>query len=297
MSKLALCVCIVAAAACTKNDSRLDKVPPVTAEAEAPGATPADPIAPADPAGSVESRLARVERRLDKVISILERALPPDGPDPSVVYAAPVSPLDPVEGPADAKVTIVEAFEFLCPYCYMVNPTLEQILEKYPKDVRIVAKYMPIHGQPAVQAAQVACAANKQGKYRQVKAALWEGLFKMDGNRPSMKQENANLDAMKRIAIGAGADAAKLEADLEGCTAWVAESTQTLRPLGVNGTPSFFINGRFLQALEFGQFDALIKEELAKADKAIADGVPQGQYYERQIVAKGEKQAKGRFED
>jgi protein-disulfide isomerase len=291
MFKLALCVCIVAAAACTKNDSRLDGVPPASAEAEAPGA------APPAPTGSVESRLTRVERRLDKVIAILERALPPDGPDPTAVYAVPVSPLDPVEGPADAKVTIIEAFEFLCPYCYMVNPTLEKILEKYPKDVRIVAKYLPIHGEPAVQAAQVACAANKQGKYRQVKAALWEGLFKMDGNRPSMKQENANPGAMKQIASGAGADAAKLEADLEGCKAWVAESTQTLRPLGVNGTPSFFINGRFLQALEFGQFDALIKEELAKADKAIADGTPQGQYYERQIVGKGEKKAKGRFED
>ena len=292
MSKLALCVCIVAAAACTKNESRLDKVPAASrTEAEAPGA------APPAPAGSVESRLARVERRLDKVISILERALPPDGPDPTTVYSVPVAGSDPVEGPADAKVTIVEAFEFLCPYCYMVNPTLEKILEKYPNDVRIVAKYLPIHGQPAVQAAQVACAANKQGKYRPVKAALWEGLFKMEGNRPTMKQENANLDAMKQIAIGAGADPVKLEAELEGCAAWVAESTQTLRPLGVNGTPSFFINGRFLQALELGQFDALIKEELAKADKAIADGVPQGQYYERQIVAKGEKQAKGRFED
>jgi hypothetical protein len=112
-----------------------------------------------------------------------------------------------------------------------------------------------------------------------------------------MRTENANLDAMKKVAVAAGADAARLDADMEGCTAWIADSSQSLRPLGVNGTPSFFINGRFLQALEVEQFDALIKEELAKADKAIADGVPQGDYYQRQIVAKGEKKAKGRFED
>jgi hypothetical protein len=49
--------------------------------------------------------------------------------------------------------------------------------------------------------------------------------------------------------------------------------------------------------MEVEAFDALIKEELAKADKAIADGVPQGDYYQRQVVAKGEKKAKGRFED
>ena len=291
MSKLALCACILAAA-CTKNESRLDKVPPPTAEA-APG------VAEVGPRGdsSAEARLARVERRLDKVISILQQALPPDAPDPSVVYSVPVSASDPIEGPADAKVTIVEAFEFMCPYCYVVNPTIDKVLAKYPKDVRVVSKYMVIHGQPAAQAAQIACAAHKQGKYAPVKAALWEALFKMENNRPTMRTENANLDTMKKVAVAAGADAARLDADMQGCSAWITESSQALRPLGVNGTPSFFINGRFIQAMELEQFDALIKEELAKADKAIADGVAQGDYYQRQIVAKGEKKAKGRFED
>jgi protein-disulfide isomerase len=291
MGKLSLWVCIVAAAGCTRNESRLDKV-----SATAPAVAPA-PTTSAAPGGSVEGRLARVERRLDKVIEILQQALPPDGPQPGVVYSVPISPSDPVEGPADAKVTIVEAFEFLCPYCYMVNPTIDKILAKYPKDVRVVGKYLVIHGQPATSAAQVACAANKQGKYAPVKAALWEGLFKMDGNRPTVKTENAHLDAMKKLAIGAGADAARLDADLDGCRSWIEESSQALRPLGVSGTPSFFVNGRFLQALDLGQFDALIKEELAKADKAIADGVPQAEYYARQIVARGEQKAKGRFED
>jgi len=119
----------------------------------------------------------------------------------------------------------------------------------------------------------------------------------MEGDRPTVKTENANLDAMKKLAVGAGVDAARLEADLGGCGSWIAESSQALRPLGVNGTPSFFVNGRFLQTLELEQFDAVIKEELAKADKAIADGVPQAEYYRRQIVARGERQAKGRFED
>jgi protein-disulfide isomerase len=293
MSKLALYACIVAAAACTKNESRLDKVPPASAEA-APGVATGGT---SQGGTSADARLARVERRLDKVISILQQALPPDAPDPSTVYSVPISPSDPAEGPADAKVTIVEAFEFMCPYCYMVNPTIDKILAKYPKDVRVVGKYMVIHGQPAAQAAQLACAAHKQGKYTPVKAALWEALFKLENNRPAMKSENANLDAMKQVAVAAGADAARLDADMEGCKSWIAESTQSLRPLGVNGTPSFFINGRFLQAMDLEQFDVLIKEELAKADKAIADGVAQGDYYQRQIVAKGEKKAKGRFED
>lgn len=292
MSKLALCVCIVAAAAaCTKNESKLDAV------ANAPMPAASAPASSGGGGGSVDSRLARVERRLDKVIQILQQAMPPEGPDPSKVYSVPVGQHDPVEGPADAKITIVEAFEFMCPYCYMVNPTIDKIIQQYPKDVRVVGKYMVIHGAPAAQAAQIACAAHKQGKYTPVKSALWEGLFKMEGGRPTMKQENANLDAMKKLATDAGADAMKLDADIEACKGWIADSSQSLRPLGVNGTPSFFINGRFIQALEFAQFDAMIKEELAKADKAIADGVPQTAYYQKQIVEKGETKAKSRFED
>jgi protein-disulfide isomerase len=292
MSKLALCVCIAAAvAACTKNESRLDGVSGTSAEA-----APSSGVAPRA-SGSVEGRLARVERRLDKVISLLEQNLPPEPPDASNVYSVPISPGDPVEGPADAKVTIVEAFEFLCPYCYMVSPTVDKILAKYPKDVRVVSKYLVIHGQPGVLSGQVGCAAAKQGKYTAVKAALWNGLFKLEGDRPAQRPENQNLDAMKKLAADAGADPARLDADLEGCKAWLQDSARTLTQVGVNSTPSFFINGKFLQAMEFEQFDALIKQQLAKADKAIADGVPQGEYYQREIVAKGVKRAKGRFED
>jgi len=295
MSKLALYACIVAAAACTKNDSRLDGVSGTGAQPSQPGL--AMPRGGSSGGGDVESRLARVERRLDKVIGLLEQNLPPDGPDRTTTYSVPVSASDPIEGPADAKVTIIEAFEFLCPYCYMINPTIQKILEAYPKDVRIVSKYLLIHGEQAALAGQVGCAAAKQGKYPQVKAALWNGLFKMEGQRPAVQSENLNMDALKKLAVDAGADAAKLEADLEGCKSWIRDSAQTLQPVGVNSTPSFFVNGRFIQSMDFGQFDALIKQELARADKAIADGTPQGDYYQREIVAKGEKRSKGRFED
>ena len=292
MEKLALCACIVAAAACAKNDSRLDGVASTGAPTAQPGGA-----SPSSGSGSVEARLTRVERRLEKVIDLLEQNLPPDGPDRTSVYSVPVSPGDPVEGPADAKVTIIEAFEFLCPYCYQVNPTVQKILETYPKDVRVVSKYLLIHGEKAELAGQVGCAAARQGKYPQVKAALWSGLFKLEGDQPTAQTDNMNLDAMKKLAVGAGADAAKLDADLEGCKSWIQTSAQVLQPVGVSSTPSFFINGRFIQSMDFAQFDALIKQELAVADKAVADGVPQGEYYQREIVAKGVKRAKERFED
>ncbi len=125
MSKLALYACIVAAAACTKNDSRLDGVSGTGAQPSQPGLAMTRGGSSGG-GGNADSRLARVERRLDKVIAVLEQTLPPDGPDRTTTYSVPVSASDPIEGPADAKVTIIEAFEFLCPYCYMINPTIQE---------------------------------------------------------------------------------------------------------------------------------------------------------------------------
>src|SRR4051812_21308017 len=87
--------------------------------------------------GGGGDRLARLEHRVDKVIELLEKTeLGRAGePDPDKIYAVPVDQTDPSEGPKDAKITIVEGFEFLCPFCYMVNPTVEQVLQKYPSDV------------------------------------------------------------------------------------------------------------------------------------------------------------------
>ena len=295
MFKLALWTCIVAAAACTRNESRLDQI-----AGNSPGMGGAMEVrSPGPGGGTPEDRLARVERKVDKIAAALEQALGPAQPDPNTVYSVPISESDPVEGPADAKVTIVEAFEFLCPYCAVMNPTIDQILAKYPKDVRVVGKYVVIHGQPAVAAAAVACAANKQGKYTPVKSALWNALFKLEGEQAEVQPAMTNLDAMRKVAIDAGLDAGRLDKDLQdpSCQEWLMSSRKTLTPLGVNGTPSFFINGRFSHAMSPEGFDAAIKSAIATADKAIADGVPQAEYYQREVIAKGAKRAKGRFED
>ena len=284
-----LLVVVVAVYGCTNEPSKLSTAtPPATA-------TPTQ----AAPSGNVEERLARVEKRLDKVVDILEQAMPPAEPDPDGTYAVPIDPIDPVQGPADAKVTIVEGFEFLCPYCYMVNPTVDQILQKYPKDVRLVSKYLIIHGPPAIPPGMVACAAAKQGKFKEMKAALWGHLFKMEGDSPTVQPDQADEANLEKMAGEAGVNVAKMKTDMDSCKSWLASSRSTLAPFGVNGTPAFFINGRYINGAQpFEDFDKLIQEELAKADKVIADGsVKQADYYEKQVVGKGVKKVKGRFED
>src|SRR5205823_3828129 len=128
----------------------------------------------------------------------------------------------------DAKVTIVEGFEFLCPYCAMVNPTVEQIRAKYPKDVRVVAKYLIIHGPPAVAPGMMACAAAKQGKYSQMKQALWTHFFKIENDRPNLQRDQIAPENLDKIAVEAGLDVAKLKTDMTSCNSWVDSSKRSL---------------------------------------------------------------------
>lgn len=250
--------------------------------------------------GDVEARVTRLEKKLDKVIAALDQAMPPAEPDPDRVYSVAIDASDPQQGPRDAKVTIVEGFEFLCPYCYMVNPTVDQILAKYPSDVRLVSKYLVIHGEPAIAPGMMACAAAKQGKFKEMKAALWAHLFKNDSEGPQVQADQLEPDKLLAIAAEAGVDGAKLQADMTApeCTGWLKASAETLKPVNVNATPAFFINGRYISGAQpLEAFEKVIDEEKAKADKAIASGVAAKDYYEREIVAKGDKRVKGRFED
>ncbi len=246
---------------------------------------------PKAPSGSVEDRLARVERKLEKITDFLKQAVPPKL-DESATYGIPVDKLDPVVGPADAKVTIVEAYEFLCPYCAMVAPTIDQLLAEYPKDVRVAYKYFLIHGEPAMPSGQAACAAQKQGKYKEYEAALWKRSWPNPGGGPANK-DALTAEAVVALAGELGMDPSKFKADMDGeCKEWVSRSMRTLQQFGAGGTPSFYVNGRFVQAGNPAAFKRVIDEEIKKADEAIKGGIKQADYYEKVVVGKGEKEAK-----
>ena len=277
--KVAIAVSFVVAALGCSSSSRLDSA--------------GKPAAEAPPASlDRDDRLARVERRLDKVIATLDQALGPPEPDPAATYAVPINEQDPIEGPRDAKVTVVEGYEFLCPYCYTVNPLVEQIRAKYPNDVRVVSKYMVIHGAPAAKAGAYACAAAKQGKFVEMKTALWNRLWRTENGRPQAQPEQ--IENLDEVVASLGLDRGRLAKDVESCQQWLQAGPRELNPVGVNATPSFFVNGRPLRERSFEAFDRLVAEELAKANRV---GMAGGEYYEREIVGKGLKRVKSRFAD
>ena len=113
---------------------------------------------------SDEQRVARLEKKVDKIIEVLESVLPGKDPDPAATYS-------PVWTPAFWSLVMTFGCKFACPYCLQAHPIVEQIRQEFPNDVRVVSKYLVVH-QPAIPSGLAVCAANKQGKYTEMKNAI-----------------------------------------------------------------------------------------------------------------------------
>ena len=174
------------------------------------------------------------------------------------VFRAPIDLAGtPSRGPQDARVTIVEFSDFHCPFCKRVQPTLTQLLARYPKDVRLVYKHMPLdqlHPQ-ARRAAEASWCAQQQGKFWEYHDLLYAGG--PDGS-------DATLAA---VATRAGLDAAAYQQCMASGKAAeeVEKHVQEGAKFGVEGTPGFFVNGRFINgAVPLEAFVQIVDEELGR---------------------------------
>ncbi len=200
-------------------------------------------------------------------------------PDPEVVYSVPVG-TSPVLGPPDAKVTMVIAFDYACPFCRRCWSTVDQLRAKYGDDLRVVYKAFIVHPDRATAATYAACAAHHQGKWRAMTDLLWTKAY------DARKFDQDNIDALEREA---GLDPALAQRDIAGvCRQEIAADAALFKRLGVRATPTFFINGRYLVgALPIGDFEKVIDVELAKANLAIERGVKPEKLYDQEVVGKG----------
>ena len=162
-------------------------------------------------------------------------------------------PNAPVLGNADGDVTVVEFFDYNCPYCRRVKPQIETLLEADP-NVKLVYREWPILGDGSVFAARAALASREQGKYEEFHWAL----MGMAG-----RAEEATVI---RVAEEIGLDVAKLRRDMNApeIDAHIAASMEMSRALGFNGTPSFVIG----DALVPGVIEAEQMIQLAREARA-----------------------------
>ena len=171
-------------------------------------------------------------------------------------YTVAIAPSDPVRGVASAPVTIVEFSDYQCPFCSRVNPTLEQVRKTYGDQVRIIFKDFPLpnHAQ-APKAAEAAHCAGEQGKY-------WEMHDQLFANQRAL-----NLPELKQYAVALSLDAAKFNQCLDSGkhAGLVAAGLAQGQKMGVNSTPTLYINGRALVGAQpFEAFKQIIDEELAR---------------------------------
>ncbi len=207
----------------------------------------------------------------------------PGRPDPKLTYYVPIGKA-PVLGPDDALVTIVTYSDFECPFCSRALPTLEQVREKYGKDVRLVFKNnpLPFH-QDAKPAAVAALEAQRQGK----DAAFWKMHDKLFAQQQQLNEDTlaAVMKELKLNPKPLSSPGVRKRHEKR-----IEEEQAEARRLGALGTPSFFINGRFLSGAQpFAVFAELIDEERVKAAKMVSDGVPRKKLYAA-IIEKGVKE-------
>ncbi|MEZ4363323.1 MAG: thioredoxin domain-containing protein [Kofleriaceae bacterium] len=207
-------------------------------------------------------------------------------PAPDAVFAIDVTG-DPYDGPADAPVTLVKAFDFACPYCQMANDPVKQLVKEYNGKLRVVYKNFVVHPDTATNAHLAGCAAWEQKKYMQFKDAFWEkGYNAYRSTRDPSKMGEENILA---IAKEVGLDLAKFTADMKGekCKKQLEGDMAELSKFGTNATPSFYINGQpYQNGLEVASFKSVIDQKLKEVE---ASGVPGNQYYQKVVIEKGEK--------
>jgi protein-disulfide isomerase len=158
----------------------------------------------------------------------------PSAPDGGVLA---IPSYTPILGPASARVTMVEFGDFECPYCGAAEPTVKQVLATYPDDVALAFVNFPLNIHLyAMPAAEAFLAASRQGK-------AWQMHDQMFANQQALT--NADLDGYAQVI---GLDVAQFDVDRSSqeIADEVAQDKALGISLGVDSTPTFFIDGSWI---------------------------------------------------
>jgi protein-disulfide isomerase len=148
----------------------------------------------------------------------------------------PVSTRDHAEGNADAPVTLVEYGDYECPHCGRAYPVVKAVQRRLGDDLRFVFRNFPLRNihPHAEHAAEAAEAAATQGRFWEMHDTIFE-------NQTALADHD-----LVRYAEDIGLDRSRFEREFKGGTykPRVQEDFMSGIRSGVNGTPTFFINGR-----------------------------------------------------
>jgi protein-disulfide isomerase len=168
-----------------------------------------------------------------------------------------VAATGPERGPADAPVTIVEFSDFQCPFCGRLAPVLRTVLTKYPTQVRLVYRNLPLttlHPN-AEKAAEASLCAKDQGKFWEMHDLMFadQSGLTADGLKDKAKQLQLDTKSFDEC-LDSGKEHDAIMADVHAA-----------EQLGIGGTPASFVNGRFINGVRSADdFAAVIDDELQR---------------------------------
>lgn len=139
----------------------------------------------------------------------------------------------------NGKIVLVEFFDFACSFCSKVHPAIKEIIANNP-DVKVVAKPMAFLSPASKYAAEVALAAQEQGKFAEVYHAIFES------------DQGLSETMVDEIAAAAGLDIEKLKADMKSSKVQdtLNAVSELSRKIQVTGVPTLIVNDKVLQTLD-----------------------------------------------
>lgn len=176
--------------------------------------------------------------------------------DPNKVYTIEEG-ASPILGNKNAPVTIVEFSDLQCPFCNRFHPVVKDVVKAYPDKVKAIVKNFPLPFHPnALPAAKLALAANLQGKY-------FEMIDLLLKNQASVAD-----DKVKEYAKELGLDYNKLMEDYKNRdTQWqkiIDDDKELAGKVAVEGTPTFYLNGKKTNARDLNSYKAEIDKILSE---------------------------------
>ncbi len=169
-------------------------------------------------------------------------------------------PDSPVGGNPQGDISLVEFFDYNCPYCRQVAPVMAEA-EAADPELRVVYKEFPILGPGSTYAAKAALAAHRQGRYLEFHKALMQFKGAVDES------------AVLRVAheIGLDIDRLKAEMDDPAIQGAIDRNLQLAQALRINGTPGFVIGDQILRgATDLETLQARIAESRARRQEGAS---------------------------
>jgi protein-disulfide isomerase len=213
----------------------------------------------------MENRLSKMEAKQDSILKVLGAMQekhefmamrmgwrPPPDTTPKVIPQGTSFS----QGPDKALLTIVEFSDLQCPYCAQSAPILDSLARSYPNDVKVIFKHFPLSFHPQAKAAAAAAiAAGKQGKF-------FEFRYKV---APHFKDLKDSVYVGVAKELGLNIEQFKKDMALTPEVGGILDQDMQLgRKIGVEGTPTIFVNGRLAQDRSYEYFERMIQSARAR---------------------------------